>query len=161
MKAGPRAETRTVQKFIVVGVFLGLVAMMALSALDHRFGWSKVPTAVCVIGEVLVATGLCLGMLTIVQNSYTAATVRIEEGQTLASTGLYKFVRHPMYAGNVLLMTGIPLALGSYWGLLILLPGTLILVFRILDEEKMLTQELPGYSEYKQHVHYRLVPYVW
>jgi protein-S-isoprenylcysteine O-methyltransferase Ste14 len=79
----------------------------------------------------------------------------------VASGGLYKFVRHPMYVGNVIMMLGIPLALGSYWGLLFVIPGVAVLVFRILDEEKLLTHELPGYREYTQRVRYRLVPTVW
>jgi protein-S-isoprenylcysteine O-methyltransferase Ste14 len=66
-----------------------------------------------------------------------------------------------MYAGNLILMVGIPLALGSYWGLLLLIPGVLVLVFRILDEEKLLTQELAGYRDYALRVRYRLMPYVW
>ncbi|CFS35003.1 integral membrane protein [Mycobacterium tuberculosis M2032] len=135
--------------------------MMVLSACDHRYGWSSVPAAVCVIGDVLVMTGLGIAMLVVIQNRYAASTVRVEAGQILASDGLYKIVRHPMYAGNVVMMTGIPLALGSYWAMFILVPGTLVLVFRILDEEKLLTQELSGYREYRQLVRYRLVPYVW
>jgi protein-S-isoprenylcysteine O-methyltransferase Ste14 len=161
MHGGPHAETRTVQKFIVFGNVLSLFAMVAFSASDHRVGWSAVPTAVCLIGDVLVVVGLTLGMLVVVQNSYAAATVRVESGQKLASSGLYKLVRHPMYAASVILMVGIPLALGSYWGLLFLIPGLLVLVSRILDEEKMLTHELGGYREYTQRVHYRLLPYVW
>ena len=161
MHGGPLAEGRTVQKFIIIGIFLGLFAMMALSAFDHRFCWSSVPAVVCVIGDVLVVAGLTIGMLVVVQNSYAAAAVRVEEGQKLASRGLYKLVRHPMYAGGLILMVGIPVALGSYWGLLILIVGLLVLIFRILDEEKMLNQELAGYSEYAQQVRYRLMPYVW
>jgi protein-S-isoprenylcysteine O-methyltransferase Ste14 len=161
MRGGPLAEGRILQKFIIIGAFLGLFAMMALSAFDHRFGWSSVPAVLCVIGDVLVVTGLTIGMLVVVQNSYAAATVRVEEGQKLASRGLYKLVRHPMYAGNLILMVGIPLALGSYWGLLVLIIGLLVLVFRILDEEKLLNEELAGYSEYAQRVRYRLMPYVW
>ncbi|SOJ54284.1 hypothetical protein MSIMFB_01783 [Mycobacterium simulans] len=161
MRSGPFAEGRTVQKFIIIGAFLGFFAMMVVSAFDRRFGWSSVPAAVCVIGDVLVVTGLGIAMLVVIQNSYAASTVRVEAGQKLASDGLYKLVRHPMYLGNVVLMTGIPLALGSYWALLILVPGVLVLVFRILDEEKLLTEELAGYREYRQRVRYRLVPYVW
>jgi protein-S-isoprenylcysteine O-methyltransferase Ste14 len=161
MRGGPLAEGRTVQKFIISGIFLGLFAMVALSAFDHRFGWSSVPAVVCVIGDVLVVAGLTIGMLVVVQNSYAAAAVRVEEGQKLASRGLYKLVRHPMYTGSLILMVGIPLALGSYWGLLILIVGLLVLISRILDEEKMLNQELAGYSEYTQRVRYRLMPYVW
>jgi protein-S-isoprenylcysteine O-methyltransferase Ste14 len=161
MHSGPLAEGRTVQKFIIIGLVFGLVAMMALSAFDHRFGWSSVPAVACVIGDVLVVAGLTLGVLVVIQNSYAAATVRVEEGQKLASRGLYKLVRHPMYAGSLILMVGIPLALGSYWGLIVLILGLLVLVFRIRDEEKMLNQELAGYSEYAQRVRYRLMPYVW
>jgi protein-S-isoprenylcysteine O-methyltransferase Ste14 len=161
MHSGPLAEGRTVQKFIIVGVIVGLLAMMMLSAFDHRFGWSSVPAAVCVIGDVLIVIGLTLGMLVVVQNGYAAATVRVEDGQQLASTGLYKLVRHPMYAASVILMVGMPLALGSYWGLLPLILGIVALVFRILDEEKLLTQDLGGYREYRQRVRYRLMPYVW
>ena len=161
MHGGPLAEARTVQKFIIIGAFLGLFAMMALSAYDHRVGWSPVPAAVCIIGDVLVVGGLTIGMLVVIQNSYAAATVKVEAGQKLASSGLYRLVRHPMYAANLILMVGIPLALGSYWGLLLLIPGLLVLMFRILDEEKLLNQELAGYSEYTQRVRYRLMPYVW
>jgi protein-S-isoprenylcysteine O-methyltransferase Ste14 len=100
-------------------------------------------------------------MLVIVQNSYAAATVTVESGQTVVSHGLYRFVRHPMYVGNVIMMIGIPLALGSYWGLLFVIPGALVLTLRIFDEEKLLNRELPGYPEYAERVRYRLVPYVW
>jgi protein-S-isoprenylcysteine O-methyltransferase Ste14 len=161
MRGGPRAETRTAQKFIITASFLDLFAMMAFSAFDHRMGWSTVPVWVCLLGDVLIAAGLSIAMLVIVENSYAAATVTVETGQKVASGGLYRFVRHPMYVGNVIMMLGTPLALGSYWGLLFVVPGVAVLVFRILDEEKMLTQELAGYREYAQRVRYRLLPAVW
>jgi protein-S-isoprenylcysteine O-methyltransferase Ste14 len=161
MRAGPRAEPRKAQKFIIAGSFLGLFATMVFSALDHRFGWSSVPPWLSVLGDVLVATGLGIAMLVIVQNSYAGATVTVESGQTVVSNGLYKFVRHPMYVGNVIMMIGIPLALGSYWGLLFIIPGTVGLTLRILDEEKLLFRELPGYRDYADRVRYRLVPYIW
>jgi protein-S-isoprenylcysteine O-methyltransferase Ste14 len=161
MRSGPLAEGRAIQKFVIVVTILGLFGMIALSALDHRMGWSSVPAVVCVIGDVLVVAGLTIGMLVVIQNSYAAATVRVEEGQKLASRGLYKLVRHPMYSADVILMVGIPLALGSYWGLLGLTVGLLALVLRIFDEEKLLTQQLAGYREYTQRVRYRLIPNVW
>ncbi len=161
MTAGPRAEPRAAQKFIITGSFLTLFATMVVSALDHRFGWSPVPAWLCVVGDVLVATGLGIAMLVVVQNGYAAATVTVESGQTLVSNGLYRFMRHPMYAGNVIMMIGMPLALGSYWGLLFVIPGGMVLVLRILDEEKLLTEELAGYREYRQRVRYRLLPYIW
>ncbi|HET6732537.1 methyltransferase family protein [Mycobacterium sp.] len=161
MNAGPLAEARPAQKIIVTSVYLLASAMFVISALDHRFGWSQVPTAVVLIGDVLVAVGLGLAMLVVQQNSYAAATITVESEQQLVSTGLYGLVRHPMYSGALIMMIGTPLALDSYWGLVALIPSLVVLAFRILDEEKALTQELTGYVEYTQQVHHRLVPGVW
>lgn len=161
MRVGPRAETRTVQKILIAGATLVVLAVFVLSAVDHRFGWSTVPTAVTVVGDVLVAFGLGVTQLVVVQNSYAAATIRVEAGQKLASTGLYGVVRHPMYLGTFIMMAGIPLALDSYWALLVLVPTLLVLWVRIGDEESMLRHELDGYAEYTAKVRYRLVPYLW
>ena len=161
MQAGPAAETRPLQKLIISFAFVSLGATIVVSALDFRFGWSSVPAAISVVGDVLVALGLVISMIVTIQNGYAAANVKVESGQDLVSTGLYGLVRHPMYFGNVVLMIGIPLALGSYWGLLFVIPGLAVLATRILDEEKVLTQQLAGYRDYAQRVHYRLVPYVW
>ena len=100
-------------------------------------------------------------MITTIQNGYAAANINVESGQTVVSTGGYSVVRHPMYFGNVVMMIGVPLALGSYWGLLFVIPGLAVLATRILDEEKVLADELTGYHDYEQRAHYRLVPYVW
>ncbi|MDF3338419.1 isoprenylcysteine carboxylmethyltransferase family protein [Mycolicibacterium septicum] len=161
MQAGPTAETRPVQKFASALAFLLLAVMIVTSALDHRLGWSAVPAAVSVLGNVLVATGLGIAMLVVVQNSYAAANVRVEAGQAVVSTGLYGLVRHPMYIGNVIMMVGVPPALGSYWALLLIVPGLALLAVRIVDEETMLHTELDGYDEYTRKVRYRLLPYVW
>ena len=161
MRAGPTAETRVVQKVLIVGGYLSLAATFVVSVLDHRFGWSPVPTAICLVGDVLVAVGLGVMALVVIQNSYAAATVRVEAGQKLASTGLYGLVRHPMYAGNVIMMVGVPLALGSYWGLVFVVPGLIVLALRVRDEEKLLQEELTGYREYTRKVRYRLLPYMW
>jgi protein-S-isoprenylcysteine O-methyltransferase Ste14 len=161
MQAGPGAETRPLQKLVIAVAFLSVGAMIVISVLDFRFGWSTVPAAVSVVGLVLVAAGLTIAMLVTIQNGYAAANVRVEMGQQLSSTGWYGFVRHPMYFGNVILMIGAPLALGSYWGLLILVVGLAVLAVRITDEEALLKQELAGYPEYMEKVHYRLMPYVW
>ena len=161
MQAGPAAETRLLQKVIISVAFVSMAAMIMVSALDFRFGWSSVPAAVSVAGDVLVGVGLLIAMITTIQNGYAAANIKVEWDQKVVSTGVYSLVRHPMYFGNVVLMIGVPLALGSYWGLLFVIPGLVILATRILDEEKVLTLELSGYREYAQRVHYRLVPYVW
>jgi protein-S-isoprenylcysteine O-methyltransferase Ste14 len=161
MKAGPMAETRTVQKVVISGTILMVLAVTVVSSLDHRFGWSRVPTAVVVLGNVVVAIGLVIAQLVVIQNSYAAATITVEAEQKVVSTGLYGLVRHPMYVGTLIMMIGMPLALDSYWGLVSLIPGLAILAIRIVDEEKMLRAELAGYTDYMQQVHYRLVPYVW
>jgi protein-S-isoprenylcysteine O-methyltransferase Ste14 len=161
MKAGPFAETRPLQKVIIAGTVLSVAAVLVVSAFDHRFGWSTVPTAVVVIGMVLVFLGLTMAQFVVIQNNYAGATVTVEADQELVSTGLYGFVRHPMYVGTLVMMLGTPLALDSYWGLVGLAPALLILALRITDEEKMLREELDGYQEYMQKVPYRLVPGVW
>ena len=161
MHAGPIAETRAAQKFATVGTIAMVVAALVVSALEHRFGWSQVPTPVVVVGDILVAFGLGMATMVVNQNSYASATIRVEAEQPLISTGLYGVVRHPMYAGAMIMMVGMPLALDSYWGLVTFLPGVAVLAFRIDDEEKMLRQELAGYDEYTQKVRYRLVPGVW
>jgi len=160
-RAGPTAETRMAQKVLIAGWYSSLAATFLISALDRRFGWSQVPTAICLVGDVLVVVGLGVGMLVLIQNSHAAATVRVEEGQKVVSVGLYGLVRHPMYTGNVFMMVGIPLALGSYWGLVFLIPGVIVLALRIRDEEKLLQEELDGYREYTKKVRYRLVPCMW
>ena len=161
MRGGPTAETRMAQKVVMGGVWSSLAAMVVVSALDHRFGWSRVPTAICLVGDVLVAVGLGVAMLVVIQNSYAAATVRVEARQKLVSTGLYGLVLHPMYTGNVIIMIGIPLALGSYWGLTFVIPGLIVFALRIRDEEKLLQEKLDGYREYMRKVRYRLVPHMW
>jgi protein-S-isoprenylcysteine O-methyltransferase Ste14 len=161
MHGGPVAETRITQKLASTGLFVTFAVLIVVSALDHRFGWSTAPTAVSVAGDVLVAAGLGIGILTVAQNSYAAANITVEAEQHVISTGLYGFVRHPMYLAAVIMMVGIPLALGSYWGLVGLVLGLLVLEMRIDDEENMLEHELAGYGEYTQKVRSRLVPFVW
>jgi protein-S-isoprenylcysteine O-methyltransferase Ste14 len=161
MRAGPKAETRPVQKVVAAGIIILFNALLVFSALDHRFGWSPVPPAVSLIGDVLVAIGLGIAVFTVIQNSYAAANITVESDQKLASTGLYGLVRHPMYMGSMIMLVGMPLALDSWWGLAVLVPVLILIAVRILDEEKLLTRELDGYREYTDKVHHRLVPYVW
>lgn len=161
MKAGPAAETRPAQRIIVTLIFTLAVATFVLSALDHRFGWSQVPTWLVIIGNVLVAVGLGIAQLVIVQNNYAGASLQVEADQPLVSTGLYGLVRHPMYTGAAIMMLGTPPALDSLWGLLGVLASAPVIVARIRDEERMLVDELAGYREYQDKVRFRLVPYVW
>jgi len=161
MRAGPKAETRPVQKVVTSAISIVFIGVLVFSALDHRFGWSPVPPAVSLIGDALVAIGLGIAIFTVNQNSYAAANIAVEETQTVTSTGLYGIVRHPMYMGGLIMFAGIPLALDSCWGLAVVVPVVIAVVVRIADEEKLLNQELAGYREYASKVHHRLVPYVW
>lgn len=160
-RAGPRAETRPVQKAVVTGIFVVFAAMLVVSGLDRRFGWSTVPAAVSVLGDVMAAVGLGLAILVVFQNRYAAATIVVEDEQPLVSTGLYGIVRHPMYSASVVMMIGMALALASYWALLIAFVGVALLVVRIIDEEKLLSEQLAGYRDYMAKVRYRLAPPVW
>lgn len=161
MTAGPTNEHRPVQRVVIALCFLLVPALMVVAGLDHRFGWTALPVAVVVVGDVLVAAGLVLAQWVVIQNGYAAATVTVEQGQPLVTTGLYGIVRHPLYVGALVMMIGAPLALNSAWALTVLIPGLAALAVRILDEEKMLTEQLPGYDEYVKKVRYRLVPWIW
>jgi len=161
MTIGPRAEKEPAQKIIVSLALLGSAAIVVLSALDYRFGWSHVPAFVSVIGNIAIVISFILFIFVFRANSYGAATIKVEQRQTVSSTGPYAFVRHPMYSGALVMMAGVPPALGSWWGLVAVLGLIPILVWRILDEERVLTSDLPGYADYAQRVRYRLVPRVW
>ncbi|HKX33678.1 MAG TPA: isoprenylcysteine carboxylmethyltransferase family protein [Blastocatellia bacterium] len=160
-QAGPWAEPRMAQQIIISFVIIGFFGLIVFSAFDHRFGWSRIPPSVSLAGDVLVALGFFIDFLVLRENSYGASNIRTFEGQRVISTGPYAFVRHPMYAGVLIMMIGIPLALGSWWGLAVLALNLPMLIWRILDEERLLKKELPGYMEYTQNIRYRLVPFVW
>ncbi len=160
-KVGPTAEQSTVQKIIMLIAILANLGLLIFSALDHRFGWSPVSPMVSVVGDVLVALGLFINLLVFKENSFGGSTIETVEDQKVISTGPYAFIRHPMYMGVLVMIIGVPLALGSWWGLAFLALTLPMLAWRILDEEKLLKNDLPGYTDYTQKVHYRLVPYVW
>jgi protein-S-isoprenylcysteine O-methyltransferase Ste14 len=161
LSGGPTAEKRPAQRIIMFFASLAFTALLVVPALDFRFGWSAVPLPIVVLGDVLVILGFYLVLLVYKENTYTSATIEIAENQKVISSGPYAIVRHPMYATASLYLIGTPLALGSYWGLLALAFMVPFLTWRLVDEEKFLAGNLPGYIEYRKKVHYRLVPYVW
>jgi protein-S-isoprenylcysteine O-methyltransferase Ste14 len=161
MKIGPLAEQRPAQKIISMLFMLGFVGFLVLPALDHRFGWSPVAPIVSIIANAIIVLSFVLFFLVMRSNSYAASTIRVEEGQPVVSTGPYASVRHPMYLGALLLFAAMPLALGSWCSVLLVVPFLPVLVWRIVDEETFLRKNLPGYVEYMQRVRYRLVPRVW
>ena len=161
MHAGPTAEKEPAQRVIMSVTSLGFLALLAVPALDQRFHWSTVPFLVIVTGDLLVGLGLYFIVLVYHENTYTAATVQVAEGQTVISTGPYAIVRHPMYASAFLYLAGTPLALGSYFGMISFVCIAPFIVWRMFDEERLLARELRGYIEYQNRVRYRLVPFLW
>ena len=142
------------RKFAFVGVIV-------VPAIDHRLAWSSIPLYGVIAGNVSVATGFFIVFLVFRENTFSAATIEMAADQTVIATGPYAVVRHPMYAGALIMLFGTPLALGSSWGLLMFIPMTLVIVWRLLDEEKFLSKNLAGYSNYTRSVRYRLLPFVW
>jgi protein-S-isoprenylcysteine O-methyltransferase Ste14 len=132
-----------------------------VSGLDYRFGWSQVPAVAVIIANIVVIA--CFGSFILVlrENTFAASTVTVEAGQRVISTGLYAWVRHPMYSGGMVLMFAIPPAMGSSWALLISLLTMPLLGARTVDEERTLSAQLAGYGDYRRAVRYRLIPGVW
>jgi protein-S-isoprenylcysteine O-methyltransferase Ste14 len=161
MRSGPAAEQEPTQKMIMVIAILSFIGSVILPALDHRFGWSEVPASVVFLGNILIALSYLVYYVVFRENTYGAATIQVEEDQRVVSTGPYALVRHPMYVGAIIMMLGIPIALGSWWGLLMLIPGLTAIIWRLLDEEKFLSRNLVGYTEYMNNVPYRLIPRIW
>jgi protein-S-isoprenylcysteine O-methyltransferase Ste14 len=161
MKVGPGAETEPTQRLIMFFAMTGFIVLLVVPALDHRFGWTPVPASVSFLGEGLVALGFLVVFAVLRENTYGASTIQVVQAQKVISTGPYALVRHPMYAGALVLVAGMPLALGSWSGLVILVPFAAVLVWRLIDEERFLEKNLSGYSEYCGRVRYRLVPSVW
>jgi len=161
IRGGPTAEKEKSQKIIMLITSAGFVASLVVPALDHRLGWSSVPVYAVIAGDVLTALFFFVAFLAFRENSFASATVEVAEGQKVVSTGPYALVRHPMYAGGLLLFIGIPLALGSYWGLLGFAAALPALIWRLLDEENLLARNLPGYAEYCAKVRWRLIPWVF
>lgn len=161
MNVGPRAEKEPTQKIIMIGVLLAFMAMPVLAAIDHRLGWSNVPASVVILGDILIVLANVGFYLVFRENTYGAATIQVTEGQRVITTGPYAVVRHPMYSWALLMMLGIPLALGSWWALLVVVAGVAGIVARLLNEEQFLARNLAGYSDYMRKVRYRLVPLVW
>jgi len=161
LQAGPTAEKERSEKIIQTITSIMFIAMLVVPALDHRSHWSAMPPYVAIAGDVLVALGFLIIFFVYKENTFASATIELAPEQKVISTGLYALVRHPMYMGALSLFVGIPLALGSWWGLLGFALMTPALIWRSFDEEKFLAKNLRGYVEYKNKVRYRLVPFVW
>jgi protein-S-isoprenylcysteine O-methyltransferase Ste14 len=161
MSGGPFAEKEPVQKIIMVFMSLGFIGLLVVPALDHRFAWSHMPPLVALAGDVLVGLGLLGIFFVFRENSFASATIELAQDQKVISSGPYALVRHPMYAAGLVMMLGMSIALGSVWGPSIIAAMIPVLIWRLLDEEKFLASNLPGYVEYRNRTRYRLIPLVW
>jgi len=161
MNAGPQYEPELSQKIIVSLVLAAFFASIVLAALDKRYGLSPVAPWVTIVGNVLVVLSFLFIFWVTKVNSYAASNIRVETDQTVIDTGPYAYVRHPMYAAAVWLFVGMPLALGSWWPIGLMVFVVPVLLWRLLDEERILVRDLPGYREYRQRVRYRLIPHFW
>lgn len=161
LSVGPTAEKEVSQKIITILLLPGFIALIVVPAFERRLGWAPLPGYVSILGDILVLLGLFIAFLVVRQNSFAASTIQVVEDQKVISTGLYAFVRHPMYAGTLPMLVGIPLALGSWLGLLGLVVIIPALMWRAVDEERFLRNNLPGYTAYTHTVKYRLIPLIW
>jgi protein-S-isoprenylcysteine O-methyltransferase Ste14 len=138
-----------------------LLAAFIVPGLDRRFGWSSIPTWLVLIADVMVLLSYLLFIFVLRENEYAGRTVEVEQRQRVIATGPYSLVRHPMYLA-VLLMYGFsPLALGSAWAMIVVAILPIVLVARIVNEEKVLLRDLDGYADYCKAVRYHLVPGIW
>ena len=154
-------EKQGTQKGVVAVMGLIFLGGFILAGLDFRFGWSQVPLPVVIVASVLFLVGYALYAEVMRENAYLSRTIKVEEGQTVISTGLYAVVRHPMYMASTVMFLALPLVLGSWYALIPFALYPVIMVVRIRGEEKLLTAELAGYEEYTRKVRYRLIPFVW
>ncbi len=161
LSGGPAAEKEPRQQVIMLFASLGFIALLVVPALDHRFGWSTAPAWVAVLGYILTVIGFYIVFLVYRENTFSSATIEVATDQKVITTGPYAVVRHPMYAGGLLYLLGMPFALGSLRGLLALAAMIPFLVCRLLEEERLLRRRLPGYSEYCGKVRWRLIPRVF
>ena len=154
-------EKQATQKGVVAFSGLMFIGSFVVAGFDWRFGWSQVSLPVTVVASVLFLASYGLYAEVMRENAYLSRTIKVEQGQKVVDTGLYGIVRHPMYSATLLLFLAMPLVLGSWYALIPMGAYPLIIAARLLDEEKLLARELPGYEAYKQKVKYRLIPFVW
>ena len=159
-RLGAKEKENTQKGVVALSGLLFLVGFI-VAGLDYRFEWSHVPTWLVIASSAILLISYALYGEVMRENAYLSRTIEVQEGQKVVDTGLYGIVRHPMYAVTVWLFLSIPLVLGSFWSLLCFAPYPIVIIVRILNEEKVLTAELDGYADYKKKVKYRLIPFVW
>jgi protein-S-isoprenylcysteine O-methyltransferase Ste14 len=161
LKTGPSAEKEISQKLANSLITIFFILLILIPPFDHRFQLSNVPSFLVLAADVFVVLGLLIVFMVFKENSFTSAVIEVNQGQKVISTGPYAVVRHPMYAGALLMLLFTPLALGSFWGLLAFIPMLLVISLRVIEEEKFLWKNLSDYGEYCKKVRHRLIPFIW
>ncbi len=154
-------EKEKTQKSVVAFSAIIFLLGFIVAGLDFRFGLSDVPLIVVIISSVVLLVSYALYAEVMRENEYLSRTIKVVDNQKVVDTGFYRIVRHPMYAVTLLLFLSIPLVLGSWWSFLCFLLYIPVIVVRIINEEKILEEQLEGYKEYKTRIKYRLIPFVW
>jgi protein-S-isoprenylcysteine O-methyltransferase Ste14 len=154
-------EKEKEQKRIVLFADIVYLIGFLLPGFDRRFGWSNIPIVIVIAADIFVMASYIFIIYVFKENRYASRVIEVEQNQTVISTGPYSIIRHPMYLGALVMILSTPIALGSYFALIPFATLPVSFAFRILNEEKILNKELPGYNEYCSKVRYRLIPYIW
>ncbi len=154
-------EKEKPQKVYLVLSMIVLLFTFVIPGLDYRFHWSDVPVPVVLVSTVIMMAGYVIFFAVMRQNTYASRVIEIQEGQKLIDTGLYSLVRHPMYLGATILYVSAPLVLGSWYAFITAVFVPVLLIIRIMNEEKVLISGLKGYTDYMNKVKYRLIPFLW
>lgn len=151
------AKQKTIINISELIFFIGFL----IPGFDYRYGWSNVPTSIIIISDIIIFLGYLLVFFVFKENSYTSRIIEVDKKQKIVTMGPYKFIRHPMYLGVILMFLFMPTALGSFWALTAFVPVTILIIFRAIEEEKVLIKNLKGYKGYMQKTKYRIIPGVW
>ena len=157
-----KAKEKQKEQSIVIKLSgLMFVVGFIVAGIDFRFNFIKIPMFISYIAVFVFLLSYLMWGIVLVQNTYLSRTIKVVENQKVIDTGLYSIVRHPMYTASIFLFLSMPLVLGSLISFFIFLAYPIIIVFRIINEEKFLEKELDGYTIYKKKVKYRIIPFIW
>jgi len=155
-----KEREKTQKAYVVLSIFAFFIAFI-IPGLDFKYHWSDVPFWLVIVSTIAMVSGYIMFFIVMRQNSYASRVIEIQEGQKVIDSGLYSVVRHPLYLAAIIIYFSIPLLLGSFYALVPTSFIPILLIFRIINEEKVLIKDLQGYKEYMEKVRFRLIPFIW